>query len=162
MGRTGKRRFWAAFRPNPARGVWERPRPGPFSICIDFQPGRQILRPFRAFFEPPCDCLGAQIRSQQHRMCGQARGTMDGSGPGFSVYFRFSGAHGGPREPLIFGPTACPGTPPVIALEWISGSQTGGRKLRLPTCPDFCYASAGDGGATLGAHLCSRQCGRAS
>jgi hypothetical protein len=25
--------------------AWERPRPGPRSICTEFQPGRQILKP---------------------------------------------------------------------------------------------------------------------
>jgi hypothetical protein len=50
--RTGNRRFWAASRPNPApEGAWERPRPGPPSICTDFQPGRPMLRQVREVFK---------------------------------------------------------------------------------------------------------------
>ncbi len=39
-------------RPGPG-GAWERPRPGPRSMCTDFQPGRPTLRPFREFFFEP-------------------------------------------------------------------------------------------------------------
>ena len=38
------------------------PRLGPRSICPDFQPGRPILRLFRAAFRTPCDCIGSIIR----------------------------------------------------------------------------------------------------
>jgi hypothetical protein len=39
-GRTGNPRFWAASRPNPAPGGLGKARPGPRSICTEFQPGR--------------------------------------------------------------------------------------------------------------------------
>ena len=38
------------------------PRLGPRSMCTDFQPGRPILRLFRAAFRTPCDCIGSIIR----------------------------------------------------------------------------------------------------
>jgi hypothetical protein len=44
--------------PTPGGGPWERPWPGPRSICIDFQPGRPILRPFR---EVPFECIAQKI-----------------------------------------------------------------------------------------------------
>jgi hypothetical protein len=50
--------FGAKLAPGmPGKG----PRLGPRSICTDFQPGRPILRLFRAAFRTPCDCIGVVI-----------------------------------------------------------------------------------------------------
>ncbi len=46
-GGTGNHRCGLLPRPSPAPGALERPRPGPRSICTDFQPGRPSLSPFR-------------------------------------------------------------------------------------------------------------------
>jgi hypothetical protein len=51
--------LWGLFWPKSAPGgPGKGPRLGPRSICTDFQPGRPILRLFRAAFRTPCDCIG--------------------------------------------------------------------------------------------------------
>ncbi len=56
--------FWPKSAPGrPGKG----PRLGPRSICTVFQPGRPILRLFRAAFRTPCDCIGDYILAAPSR-----------------------------------------------------------------------------------------------
>ncbi len=53
-GRINKSSILGRFPAPPGPGgAWERPRPGPRSICIEFQPSIPIMRPLREVFGYP-------------------------------------------------------------------------------------------------------------
>jgi hypothetical protein len=73
--------------PGPG-GAWERPRPGPRSICTDCQPGRPNLKPFREALETALELYSFVL------LC--SSGLL-----GFSVAFRVCVGFADPRAHIL-------------------------------------------------------------